>query len=98
MLQFGQLATTSAAIAGLAAGKTGNLDVDPGFVDTSTYRLAAGSPAIDSGQSGDYFPDVDGSQNDMGAYGGMFPLDFYDNQRAAGAVWIMPLSPGGRCF
>jgi len=38
------------------------------------YHLGTGSPAIDAGDPGTAYLDVDGSRNDMGAYGGNQPL------------------------
>ncbi|MDP6999859.1 MAG: right-handed parallel beta-helix repeat-containing protein, partial [Candidatus Poribacteria bacterium] len=51
---------------------TGNVDVDPKFVDDESgdYRLGSGSPCIDAGSPGPPHKDADGSRNDMGIYGG----------------------------
>jgi len=46
----------------------GNLNIDPLFADTLTFRLAEGSPAIDAGRTD--INDPDGSASDIGAYGG----------------------------
>jgi parallel beta-helix repeat protein len=53
-------------------GGTGNIQLDPLFVGAghADYRLQAGSPAIDAGNPAPAFNDMDGSRNDMGAYGG----------------------------
>ena len=50
----------------------GNIDADPMFVDAENgdYRLQPDSPCIDAGNPVSRYSDVDGSRNDMGAYGG----------------------------
>ena len=61
-----------------STGTDGNISDDPNFTSWSDdadfgnddLSLAAGSPAIDAGSSVSAYDDVDGSQNDMGAYGG----------------------------
>ena len=49
-----------------------NFTADPLFVSRSTgdYALQAGSPCIDAGDPDSALEDVDGSRNDVGAYGG----------------------------
>jgi hypothetical protein len=59
----------------------GNIDEDPLFVSptegygsgydglTADWHLAEGSPCIDAGNPGEAYNDLDGSRNDMGAYG-----------------------------
>lgn len=57
-------------------GVSGNLDLDPGFVDwEADWHLASGSGLVDVGSAQPAFADVDGSQADIGAYGGPFNLD-----------------------
>ena len=53
-------------------GINGNISADPLFVGglPFDYHLQAGSPAIDAGNPDSAFNDIDGSRNDMGAYGG----------------------------
>ncbi len=59
-------------------GTNGNISLDPLFVDYSDdgdasnddLTLDASSPCVDAGHSNTGFDDVDGTQNDMGAYGG----------------------------
>jgi len=46
----------------------GNLEIDP--LLNSDYHLEPDSPCIDAGNPDPTFNDPDGSQNDMGAYGG----------------------------
>ena len=48
---------------------TGEISADPRFAD-AVYRLAEGSPCIDTGHPGAQYNDPDGTRNDMGAYGG----------------------------
>jgi uncharacterized protein YkwD len=56
---------------GIEAG-TGDIGVDPLFVDAGAedYRLQASSPCRDAGNPASEYDDLDGSRNDMGAYGG----------------------------
>lgn len=53
-------------------GEDDNLGADPEFVDAGggDYSLAAGSRLIDAGPPDDGWEDVDGSRNDIGAFGG----------------------------
>ena len=58
-------------------GSNGNITGDPLFVDVAArdFHLTAGSPAVDAGSSAATFFDLDGSRNDMGAYGGPFTVE-----------------------
>ncbi|MBN1756007.1 right-handed parallel beta-helix repeat-containing protein [bacterium] len=59
----------------------GNISEDPQFQnpESNDYQLAPGSPCIDAGDPNSNL-DVDGTPNDMGAYGGgMTPENFPDN-------------------
>ena len=64
-------------------GGTGNIGGDPLFVDADgaddvvgteddDVHLSEGSPCIDTGHPAVQYEDIDGSRNDMGAYGGQF--------------------------
>ena len=61
-----------------ATGADGNIDDDPTFTawsDDDDYSnddlsLGSGSPAIDAGSTASVYDDVDGTTNDMGAWGG----------------------------
>jgi titin len=55
---------------GAWATGSGNIDADPLFVGSGDYNLQNGSPCIDAGNPGVQYNDADGSQNDMGAFGG----------------------------
>lgn len=58
---------------GMYRGMNGNLNQDPLFVDEQAgdFHLKPESPCIDAGDIDPYYyEDVDGSVNDMGAYGG----------------------------
>lgn len=57
------------------------LAVDPKFIDTTNYKLAAGSPAIDAGPPDPLLSDLDRTRNDMGPHGGPWPIDQFDAQR-----------------
>jgi type IX secretion system substrate protein len=48
----------------------GNINSDPLFSDT-LYHLRTGSPCIDAGNPSTTCNDLDGTRNDMGAYGGI---------------------------
>lgn len=65
-----------------AAGGCGEqaLLADPQFVDYIDYKLASGSPAIDAGTPSLVSFDLDGTRNDVGVYGGSFPIDQFDKQ------------------
>ena len=59
--------------AGSSLTGTGNVASNPRFVDADAgdYRLTdVYSPAIDAGDPETRYEDVDGTRNDMGAYGG----------------------------
>ena len=51
---------------------TGNINADPLFVDAENgdYHLQNSSPCIDAGNPDAQYNDIDGSRNNMGAYGG----------------------------
>jgi hypothetical protein len=53
-------------------GVNGNISADPLFRDPEQgdFRLEPGSPCIDAGDPDPMYHDLDGSKNDMGAYGG----------------------------
>ncbi|MDI6792700.1 MAG: clostripain-related cysteine peptidase, partial [bacterium] len=49
---------------------TGNISEEPLFMNDSDYHLQLCSPCIDTGDPDPAYNDVDGTRNDMGAYGG----------------------------
>lgn len=49
---------------------TGNSQTNPLFVDEVNYRLNSSSPCANAGDPDSNYDDVDGSRNDIGAYGG----------------------------
>jgi hypothetical protein len=53
-----------------------NLNVDPKFVnkDLQDYHLLASSQCINAGDPNSAYNDIDGSRNDIGAYGGSDPI------------------------
>ena len=59
-------------------GSDGNISEDPEFTDVSDdstwtndqWTLSATSPAVDAGNPSATYNDVDGTRNDMGAFGG----------------------------
>ena len=61
-------------------GTSGNLGTDPLFTSVSAdgdatnddFTLQASSPGVDAGHSAAIYNDVDGTRNDMGAYGGPY--------------------------
>ncbi|MBI5501586.1 MAG: right-handed parallel beta-helix repeat-containing protein [Deltaproteobacteria bacterium] len=57
----------------------GNIEADPRFAAGDVYELGTGSMAIDAGDPDPSLEDVDGSRNDIGAFGGpdgeWIPLD-----------------------
>ncbi len=61
-------------------GANGNISEDPIFVDFSDdadpwnddLSLVPGSPCIDAGHTDESYDDLDGTTNDMGAYGGPY--------------------------
>jgi hypothetical protein len=64
----------------------GCIDSDPIFISTTNYHLSSGSPCFDTGQPS--LADPDGSQSDMGYFGGpdcpIFPV-----------VYQMTITPNG---
>jgi hypothetical protein len=58
-------------------GQNGNIGDDPMFVDAEggDYHLQRGSPLEDAGIDDPTYDDVDGTRNDIGAYGGRYSLD-----------------------
>jgi hypothetical protein len=65
-------ANTASEIGDSAACGTGNVESDPRFADAAgeDFTLTSLSPAIDVGNPAAGYNDVDGTRNDMGAYGG----------------------------
>ncbi|MGA2624178.1 MAG: T9SS type A sorting domain-containing protein [Bacteroidota bacterium] len=55
----------------------GNISADPLFTNSATgdYRLKSGSPCRNAGDSRSSYNNLDGSRNDMGAFGGPHPID-----------------------
>jgi len=55
---------------GCTAGE-GSLAEDPLFINAGAdYRLQSGSPCVDAGNPSTLYNDLDGTRNDLGAYGG----------------------------
>lgn len=57
-------------------GENDNRSLDPLFTDPAAgdFTLQAGSPGIDAGSADAADRDIDGSRNDIGAYGGPFSM------------------------
>ncbi|MHC4314781.1 MAG: right-handed parallel beta-helix repeat-containing protein, partial [Planctomycetota bacterium] len=84
-IAMGTVSVDYTCIQGLSGGLggTGNIGGDPSFVDADgaddvvgteddDVHLSEGSPCIDTGHPAVQYEDIDGSRNDMGAYGGQF--------------------------
>ena len=80
-------------------GGTGNIGDDPLFVDADgaddvvgteddDVHLLEGSPCIDTGHPAVEYQDIDGSRNDMGAYGGQFG-EIYEPSLYTGTGFII---------
>ena len=54
----------------------GDIQADPMFIniDRGDFRLAEHSPCIDAGSPDSVYNDVNGTRNDMGAFGGLTPF------------------------
>lgn len=74
-----------------------SLMADPSFVDFVDFALSTDSPAINAGVPGLASYDLDSSRNDMGAYGGAFPIDQFAKQLAPdfAGPYVYPLFSGG---
>jgi hypothetical protein len=72
---------------------TGNIDADPMFANASgsDYRLAEGSPCMDAGDPD--LLDPDGTQLDMGAYGGGADVEPTGYAGNISGVWDADSSP-----
>ncbi len=51
---------------------SGNIQLDPLFVDTTNWHLKLNSPCVNAGDPGPAFNDLDGTRNDMGIDGGPY--------------------------
>jgi hypothetical protein len=84
-ISMGTVSVDYTCVQGLSGGLggTGNIGDDPLFVDADgadnvvgteddDVHLSEGSPCIDTGHPAVQYEDIDGSRNDMGAYGGQF--------------------------
>ena len=84
-ISSGTVSVDYTCVQGLSGGLggTGNIGGDPQFVDADgaddvigteddDVHLLEGSPCIDTGHPAPQYQDIDGSRNDMGAYGGQF--------------------------
>lgn len=66
-----------------APESSNNLSGDPLFVnlDSENYHLLTGSPAVNAGNPDPQYNDIDGSRNDIGAYGGEdYFVNIYDEK------------------
>ncbi|MFZ4619525.1 MAG: T9SS type A sorting domain-containing protein [Bacteroidota bacterium] len=71
-----------------------NIAADPLFVNVAknNFRLMAGSPCSNAGYPSSEFNDVDGSRNDIGAYGGPDPLPEHLTLRLATGISLRSVS------
>ncbi|MSQ02075.1 MAG: hypothetical protein EXR71_09315 [Myxococcales bacterium] len=69
--------TTASCTGNILVGLDGNIDGDPDMVDAANgdYHLNSGSPLQDAGVDEWDYEDIDGSRNDIGAFGGHFSMD-----------------------
>jgi PKD repeat protein len=99
---FGDPTIEYTCITGGFAG-TGNIDADPMFENPTAgngiayngmeaqWTLAADSPCIDAGNPDPMYNDLDGSRNDMGAFGGAGFINLTEAPQPT-----MPVVPGAR--
>jgi hypothetical protein len=66
---------------------------NPSFNNLTTFTLNPNSPAIDAGTEGVRYLDLDGTTNDIGAYGGPFSIEQFRVQREPGRTqpYLYPL-------
>ena len=71
-----------------------NILLDPKFVneDVSDYQLLPDSPCKDAGNPDPIYNDVDGTRNDMGAYGGPDPFDLNIISQLTRSIYVSSLS------
>ena len=62
--------------AGINLSGVGNISADPLFVELANdnYLLSENSPSKDTGNPDEQYNDLDGTRNDMGAFGGPTPI------------------------
>jgi len=66
-----------------------SMETDPKLADD--YTPLANSPIIDAGITDLAYKDLDGSKNDLGAYGGPHSISQYDAQRTSSGPFVYPL-------
>jgi hypothetical protein len=85
-------ATMTDTVAGV-----GNIFADPKLVNPAgrNYRLAPNSPCFNAGHPAPEYNDLDGSRNDMGAYGGPFAdSSAFESQQAILTISSAEAAPG----
>ncbi|MDD5004965.1 MAG: right-handed parallel beta-helix repeat-containing protein [Candidatus Omnitrophica bacterium] len=77
---------------GYAGPGNNDISLDPLFVNAGAgnYRLSQNSPAINAGDPDPIYNDLDGSRNDMGAYGGPYATPVSINITSPQEGEIMP--------
>ncbi|NIA28497.1 MAG: T9SS type A sorting domain-containing protein, partial [Actinobacteria bacterium] len=87
---------------GTITEESGVISQNPGFVNIAKgdYRLQESSPCIDAGDPELIYEDIDGTRNDMGAFGGSTPMDPSLTMRLAKSVGISSVSgfPGDTVY
>ena len=79
----------------ISAGQN-SIYLDPRFCNTigGDFRLRSDSPCVDAGGPGWAFIDPDGTDNDMGVYGGPGSATFFEDCNDGPIVRSLRLSPG----
>ncbi len=71
-----------------------NISLDPQFVniDLQDFHLLSSSPCVDAGNPDPIYNDVDGTRNDIGAYGGPYPIQSYLSSQLTRSIYVSNVS------